>query len=106
MSLLEKLKEEVITDPLLQKQYETEKEIYNIAKCLKKIRKEKKLTQKDIANKTGLSQQMVSKIESYNGNPSIESFVKYCNGICHSFCITRRLIPLTVCRFFISTSRK
>ena len=39
MSLLEKLKEEVITDPLLQKQYETEKEIYNIAKCLKKIRK-------------------------------------------------------------------
>ena len=61
MSLLEKLKEEVITDPLLQKQYETEKEIYNIAK--------------------GLSQQMVSKIESYNGNPSIESFVKYCNGI-------------------------
>ena len=66
MSLLEKLKEEVITDPLLQKQ---------------KIRKEKKLTQKDIANKTGLSQQMVSKIESYNGNPSIESFVKYCNGI-------------------------
>ena len=81
MSLLEKLKEEVITDPLLQKQYETEKEIYNIAKCLKKIRKEKKLTQKDIANKTGLSQQMVSKIESYNGNPSIESFVKYCNCI-------------------------
>ena len=81
MSLLEKLKEEVITDPLLQKQYETEKEIYNIAKCLKKIRKEKKLTQKDIANKTGLSQQMVSKIESYNGNPSIESFVKYCYGI-------------------------
>lgn len=81
MSLLEKLKEEVITDPLLQKQYETEKEIYNIAKCLKKIRKEKKLTQKDIANKTGLSQQMVSKIESYNGNLSIESFVKYCNGI-------------------------
>ena len=81
MSLLEKLKEEVITDPLLQKQYETEKEIYNIAKCLKKIRKEKKLTQKDIANKTGLSQQMVSKIESYNGNPSIESFVKYCNVI-------------------------
>ena len=81
MSLLEKLKEEVITDPLLQKQYETEKEIYNIAKCLKKIRKEKKLTQKDIANKTGLSQQMVSKIESYNGNPSIESFVKNCNGI-------------------------
>lgn len=39
------------------------------------------MTQKDIAKKTGLSQQMISKIESYNGNPSIESFVKYCDGI-------------------------
>ena len=42
MSLLEKLKEEVITDLLLQKQYETEKEIYNIAKCFKKNSKRKK----------------------------------------------------------------
>ena len=62
MSLLEKLKEEVITDPLLQKQYETEKEIYNIAKCLKKIRKEKKLTQKDIANKTGFHNRWFQKL--------------------------------------------
>lgn len=81
MSLLEELKNEVVSDSLLERQYETEKEIYNIAKCLKKIRKEKKLTQKDIAYKTGLTQQMISKIESYNGNPSIESFVKYCNGL-------------------------
>ena len=81
MGVLEELKKEVVSDLVLKKQYEIQMEIYNIAKCLKKIRKEKKLTQKDIANKTGLSQQMVSKIESYNGNPSIESFVKYCNGI-------------------------
>ena len=65
----------------MQKQYVIEKEIYDIAVCLKKIRKEKKLTKKDIAKKTGLSQKMISKIESYNGNPSFESFVKYCDSI-------------------------
>ena len=81
MGVLEELKKEVASDLILKKQYEIQTEIYNIAKCLKKIRKEKNLTQKDIAQKTGLTQQMISKIESYNGNPSIESFVKYCNGI-------------------------
>lgn len=81
MGVLEKLKKEVVLDPLLKNQYEMEMEIYNIAIYLKKIRKEKNLTQKDIAQKTGLTQQMVSKIESYNGNPSMESFVRYCNGI-------------------------
>ena len=70
MGALEELKKEVASDLILKKQYEIETEIYNIAICLKRIRKEKKLTQ-----------QMISKIESYNGNPSIESFVKYCNGI-------------------------
>lgn len=41
----------------------------------------KNLTQKDVASQTGLSQQMVSKIESFNGNPSMLSFLKYCNCI-------------------------
>ena len=81
MGILEELKKEVVSDLVLKKQYEIQMEIYNIAKCLKKIRKEKNLTQKDVAQKTGLTQQMISKIESYNGNPSIESFVKYCNGV-------------------------
>lgn len=81
MGVLEELKKEVASDLILKKQYEIQTEIYNIAKCLKKIRKGKNLTQKDIAQKTGLTQQMISKIESYNGNPSIESFVKYCNGV-------------------------
>ena len=81
MGALEELKKEVASDLILKKQYEIETEIYNIAICLKRIRKEKKLTQKDVAQRTGLTQQMISKIESYNGNPSIESFVKYCNGI-------------------------
>lgn len=81
MSLKEIALEKFPFDSQMQKQYVIEKEIYDIAVCLKKIRKEKKLTKKDIAKKTGLSQKMISKIESYNGNPSFESFVKYCDSI-------------------------
>ena len=66
MGALEELKKEVASDLILKKQYEIETEIYNIAICLKRIRKEKKLTQKDVAQRTGLTQQMISKIESYN----------------------------------------
>ena len=54
MGALEELKKEVASDLILKKQYEIETEIYNIAICLKRIRKEKKLTQKDVAQRTGL----------------------------------------------------
>ena len=52
-----------------------------LAKRLRSYRNFKHLTQKDVASQTGLSQQMVSKIESFNGNPSMLSFLKYCNCI-------------------------
>ena len=81
MGALEQLRKEVVSDQRQKNQYELETQIYNIAIVLKNIRKKKELTQKDIAQRTGLTQQMISKIESYNGNPSIESFVKYCNGV-------------------------
>lgn len=58
-----------------------ENKVYNIITYLKEIRKSKKLTQEDMAKRTGLTQQMISKIESCNVNPSMESFVKYCDGI-------------------------
>ena len=41
MGALEELKKEVASDLILKKQYEKETEIYNIAICLKRIRKEK-----------------------------------------------------------------
>ena len=46
---------------------------------LKEIRVEKNLLQKDVAEKMGTTQQVVSKIE--NGNPSIRTFYAYCRAI-------------------------
>lgn len=56
-------------------------QIYDLMILLKNMRKKKGLAQKDIAQKAGLTQQMISKIENCDKNPSLESFVKYCDGI-------------------------
>lgn len=52
-----------------------------ITTTLKEFRKAKGLTQENINHMTGLSQQMVSKIETGNCNPSLENFIDYCNGL-------------------------
>lgn len=58
-----------------------EKELQKINLLLKEIRKEKDITQISIAEKTGLSKQMVSKMESNIGNPTLASLIKYCDCI-------------------------
>lgn len=86
MALLNELKNEVLNNNKSRVIYEQEQEIYELCKKLKQIRQEKNFTQKDIASITGMSQQMVSKIESYNGNPSMLSFIKYCKSIGINLC--------------------
>jgi transcriptional regulator with XRE-family HTH domain len=53
----------------------------SIRKLLKQIRKSKGITQLQIATLTGLSKQMVSKIECDDGNPTLSTFIKYCDCI-------------------------
>lgn len=58
-----------------------------IKKALKEARTEMGYTQQAIADETGLSRQMISKIESDNGNPTLTSLIRYCNAI--NFDITK-----------------
>lgn len=79
MSILDEFEKEVLNDTKSKKVYEIETEIHNLCFLLKKIRIDKNIAQTEIAEKTGLTQQMISKIESYNGNPTLTSLVKYCD---------------------------
>ena len=56
-----------------------EKDITEILYNLRRIRRKKHLSQKDVAEKMGTTQQVVSKIE--NSNPSIRTFYAYCRAI-------------------------
>lgn len=46
-----------------------------------KVRKEKGLTQKDVADKAGLTQQMVSRIESKEFPPNYRNLVKIADAL-------------------------
>ena len=81
MSILEKFENEILNDAEAKKAYMIEEQIDKICLLLKKIRLDKNISQTQIAKETRLSQQMISKIESYNGNPTLTSLVKYCDCI-------------------------
>jgi len=81
MGILNQLELEVSNNSEAKYYYEIEKQVYGISEMLKKIRIDREITQVSIATKTGLSKQMVSKIEHYNGNPTLTTLVKYCDCI-------------------------
>lgn len=54
---------------------------YKLIKNLHKKRLEKNMSQKDIANITGLSQQAISRIETFQYSPSLPSLLKYMNAL-------------------------
>lgn len=59
----------------------TQEKVITINHLLRQIREAKGISQAQIAKTTGLSKQMVSKIESANGNPTLITLVKYCDCV-------------------------
>ena len=77
---LEKL---VSTDERARKAYEVFQARVALQKQLVQVRKAENLTQSDVANAAGISQQAVSRIEKGSG-ATINSLIKYLNGIGYS----------------------
>ena len=64
-----------------QEKYNMERDRYQLMKYLKDLRKAKGITQKELAQKMGYSQQGISKLEHYNSNTTIT----YIHGILYVF---------------------
>lgn len=71
------LMEEVMSDPEGKEAFEEYNRIYAFKKAIVKARKEMNLTQKDVALASGLTQQMVSKIETGDSYCNFASILKY-----------------------------
>lgn len=69
--------EEVLSDPKGKASYDEFKRLYAFKKAIVKARKDMNLTQKDVAAASGLTQQMVSKIETGDSYCNFESILKY-----------------------------
>ena len=56
-----------------------ERDRYQLMKYLKELRKAKGITQKELAQKMEYSQQGISKLEHYNSNTTLDTFLSYCH---------------------------
>ena len=77
------LKKLITTDASARKAYEEFQARVALQKQLVQVRKAENLTQTDVANAAGISQQAVSRIEKGSG-ATINSLIKYLTGISYS----------------------
>ncbi|EMS70222.1 helix-turn-helix domain-containing protein [Ruminiclostridium cellobioparum] len=68
-------------DTELKKAYDEAQREYEIVKQLVKMRNEMGLSQSDVAKKSGLTQQMVSRIETVDNSPTLKNFIKYIDSV-------------------------
>lgn len=68
-------------DPKIVKHVEEFNHEYGLIQSLIKARKEAGLTQKDVSKRSGLTQQMISRIEKIDNSPTLTNLLKYIDAI-------------------------
>lgn len=72
---------EHLQDPEFKAEYDALEPEFTIMQALIDARKSTGLTQKQLAEKTGIAQSDISKLESGNGNPSLKTIQRLANGL-------------------------
>ena len=72
----EQVKQMMLQDPEVKKEYDALSPIYEIQEELIKLRNEKGLNQKQLAELIGTKQSAISRLESGNYNPSVQLLSK------------------------------
>lgn len=81
MSTLKKFKKEMMNDPDFQKEYEAIQPELDIIRALLDARTSMNLTQKELAERTGIDQADISKIENGTRNPSLNLLKRLAEGM-------------------------
>lgn len=68
-------------NPAFVKEWNELEPEYQIIRAMLNTRKEKNLTQSDLARITGIAQADISKLETGNGNPSIKTLQRLASGM-------------------------
>lgn len=72
MDDLDRLKAELFKDPEIKKEYDALEGEYELIRQIITARAEKKMTQKQLAEKIGTKQSNIARLESGNYNPSFQ----------------------------------
>ncbi len=73
--------EEQLKDPEFKKEYDALEPEFTIIKALLSAREASGLTQKDLAERTGIAQGDISKLETGNANPSLRTLQRLAAGM-------------------------
>lgn len=79
---LQEMKEEIFkNNPEVKEEYEKLKPEYDVIRAVLEARKQSKLTQQQLAEKTGINRSDISKLENGNTNPTIALLQRIAEGM-------------------------
>ena len=86
-------RDEQLRDPEIRKEYDALAPEYAIVHAMLEARMSQGMTQQQLAEKTGIKQGDISKLERGNGNPSLRTLQRLADGLGMKLSIT--FTPLT-----------
>lgn len=81
MSDFQKYLNDQLNDPEFAEEYEAQKPEYEAIRAVIAARLEQHMTQKDLAEKTGIRQSNISRIESGSTSPTVETLARIAAGL-------------------------
>ncbi len=84
------IKKKVADDPAFANAWESSQDEYALLSDIVRARKELHLSQKELANLSGCTQQEVSRLEKNGINASVHTLFKILNGMGYTLSLTRK----------------
>ena len=81
MTTLDELIEEPLHDPKFKEEYDALEPEFTVMQAIIDARKERGMTQKDLARVTGISQADISRLERGTGNPSLKTLQRVAQAL-------------------------
>ena len=81
MTTLNDFIEEQLKDPVFKEKYDSLEPEYSLIQALIDARKENGMTQKQLADATGISQADISRLEHGTGNPSVKTLQRIAQAL-------------------------
>ena len=81
MSSYSTFKQELLQNPEVKKEYDQLEPEFNIIQAMIDARKRENITQKELSERTGITQADISRIENGTRNPSLEMVKRLAKGL-------------------------
>jgi ribosome-binding protein aMBF1 (putative translation factor) len=80
--------DEKLKDPKFKKEWDELEPEYQLIRAMLDARQEQHISQRQLADRTGITQADISKIENGDANPTLETLKKLAAGLGMRLCIT------------------